>query len=275
MNGKPLKKPIKKAVRHHTKENQRKRIASKRKKKLIFRRFSLVFAFLSVIFGILFGVYFLLSKVFAVKNIAIQGSVNYSDSEVIEAGKLKTGDSLLFLNSKKIENNIYKSLANIDDVKISKKFPNKLIISLEDAIPTYYLKVENEYIVASAKNKFLTKSSQPPENIVGVIGLEVDVGKNGRLIYKNAEIGHLCEEILTSFKDKNIVNINEIDISDLQNITLTYDNRIKINIGNNVDVDYKILTLKEIINNKISKTEKGVLNLKDLKTENRTYFTYE
>lgn len=276
MNRELSKKSNIKRPKRPTKRGLRKKVFLKRKRrKFIFRRFFLVAIFLSVVFLFFFGIHFSLSKFFTIKNISVQGSSSYSDAEVISAGELHTKQNLLFLNSKKAENKIYTSLPNVDEVKISKKFPNNLIISLEDAIPTYHLKIENEYIVISAKNKFLAKFSEPPDNTVGLIGIEAEIKENGKVEYRNPESLKLMEEILNTLRSKEIENINEVDISDLQNITLKYENRIKINIGSQDDLDYKILTLKEILNNKISKTERGTLNLKDLKTQNRTYFTYE
>lgn len=276
MNKELSKRANIKQPRRPTKRKLRKKAILKRKRrKLIFRRFFLVAICLSVVFLFFFGIYFSLSKFFAIKNISVQGSSIYSDSEVISAGELHTKQNLLFLNSKKVENKIYTLLPNVDEVKVSKKFPNKLIISLEDAVPTYHLKIENEYIVISAKNKFLAKFSEPPDNTVGLIGIEAEIKEDGKVEYKNSESLNLLEEILNTLRGKEIESINEVDISDLQNITLVYEKRIKINLGNSEDIDYKILTLKEILKNKISKTEKGTLNLKDLKTQNRTYFTYE
>lgn len=276
MNGELLRRPNRKRIKKATnRESLRKKVALKRKKRLIYRRLFLVVSCLLVVFSFFFGVYFLLSKFFSVKNISIQGESKYSDSEIISAGKIGIGSSMLFLNSKNIENNIYKSLADIDNIKISKKFPNKLVVGVESAKPTYHLKVDDGYIVISSKDKFLTKVSEPPEGTIGIVGMECEVTEIGKVNYKNTELKSLFEEILGTFKDNGINDISEIDVSDLQNITLIYDNRIRINLGNKEDIDYKILTLKEILNNKISKTEKGTLNLKDLKNENRTYFTYE
>lgn len=266
---------IKRPKRPTKRELRKKAFLKRKKRKLIFRRFFLVAMCLSVVFLFFFGTHFFLSKFFAIKNISVQGNSSYSDSEVISAGELHTKQNLLFLNSKNVENKIYTSLPNVDEVKVSKKFPNKLIISLEDAIPTYHLKIENEYIVISAKNKFLAKFSEPPDNTVGLIGIEAEIKEDGKVEYKNSEFLNLLEEILNTLRGKEIESINEVDISDLQNITLVYEKRIKINLGNSEDIDYKILTLKEILKNKISKTERGTLNLKDLKTQNRTYFTYE
>lgn len=274
MNKKPLKKSKPMQNRKPIKKKSRKK-ATLMKRRLIFKRLSLVALCLFVVFSVLWGICFLLSKIFSIKNISIQGDSGYSDSEVISASGLDTGSDMLFLNSKDVESKIYMSFPNIDEVKVSKKFPNKLVISLESATPAYYLETENEYLVISSKNKLLMRALDLPEGIVGIVGLEADIKKTGKIEYKNAELEHLVEEILNLFKDKGIENINEVDISDLQNITLMYDNRIRINIGNSDDMDYKILTVKEIINDKISKTEKGTLNLKDLKTENRTYFTSE
>jgi hypothetical protein len=56
---------------------------------------------------------------------------------------------------------------------------------------------------------------------------------------------------------------------------INYDNRLKIEIGADEDLNYKVITAKEIIMNKIGSSEKGTLDLKNLKKENRSYFTSE
>ena len=265
------KQHVKKTGKSVRKSPDRKAIL---KRRIILRRFFLVLICSSFAFLLLFGLYFLLSKIFSVKHILVKGESEYSESEIISASEVGKETGILFLNSKNIENNIYKSLVNIDKVKISKKVPGTVIISVEKAIPAYNMKVGDEYLVISSKNKFLTKSSEVPEGTIGIVGIEAEIKSNGKIEYKDTELWNLFEEILNSFKYRGIDSINQIDVSDLQNITLMYENRIKINIGNKEDMDYKILTLKEIINTKISKGERGVLNLKDLEAKNRTYFTY-
>ena len=272
MHKKPIRKP-------RSKLNKKQKIRKSRKKSILrmlfLKRFALVFGGLVFLFSVFFGAYLLLSKIFAVKSIEVLGSNIYSEQEIISAGELHTGESFLFLSSRNAENKIYKSLVNIDSVKISKKFPNKIKVDVEDAFPKYYIKEGEEYLVLSEKNKLLEKTSEPPTFLIGIIGLEFSILETGKIEYKNKDYEKLLHEILDSCKDKNLDEINSVDISDIQNITVNYDRRIKMNLGDKEDIDYKILTAKEILNNKISKFEKGTLNLKNLRSENRSYFTYE
>ena len=275
MHKKPIRKPRSKLNKKQKIRKSKKKSILRRQRMLFLKRFALAFGGLVFLFLVFFGAYLLLSKIFAVKSIEVMGSNIYSEQEIISAGELHTGESFLFLSSRNAENKIYKSLVNIDSVKISKKFPNKIKVDVEDAFPKYYIKEGEEYIVLSEKNKLLEKTSEPPTFLIGIIGLEFSVLETGKIEYKNKDYEKLLHEILDSCKDKNLDEINSVDISDIQNITVNYDRRIKMNLGDKEDIDYKILTAKEILNNKISKFEKGTLNLKNLRSENRSYFTYE
>lgn len=275
MHKKPIRKPRSKLNKKQKIRKSRKKSILRRQRMLFLKRFALVFGGLVFLFSVFFGAYLLLSKIFAVKSIEVMGSNIYSEQEIISAGELHTGESFLFLSSRNAEDKIYKSLVNIDSVKISKKFPNKIKVDVEDALPKYYIKEGEEYLVLSEKNKLLEKTSEPPTFLIGIIGLEFSILETGKIEYKNKDYEKLLHEILDSCKDKNLDEINSVDISDIQNITVNYDRRIKMNLGDKEDIDYKILTAKEILNNKISKFEKGTLNLKNLRSENRSYFTYE
>lgn len=275
MHKKPIRKPRSKLNKKQKIRKFRKKSILRRQRMLFLKRFALVFGGLVFLFLVFFGAYLLLSKIFAVKSIEVMGSNIYSEQEIISAGELHNGESFLFLSSRNAENKIYKSLVNIDSVKISKKFPNKIKVDVEDAFPKYYIKEGEEYLVLSEKNKLLEKTSEPPTFLIGIIGFEFSILETGKIEYKNKDYEKLLHEILDSCKDKNLDEINSVDISDIQNITVNYDRRIKMNLGDKEDIDYKILTAKEILNNKISKFKKGTFNLKNLRSENRSYFTYE
>ncbi len=256
------------------KKRKRKRKSIKLQKvKLWFKRIFLVLFGLATVTGVIFGIVFLLSRFFSVNSISVNENEKYSSSEVIDAGDLHVGENLVFLNTKSSEEKIYKSLTYIDEVSVRKKFPNKIEVSVGIAEPKYSVKSGEEYWVMSSKNKILEKSPELSSELINISGAEIVANKFGKAEYKNLESKKLVEEILVAFESKELKSVKEIDISDLQNIHVNYDNRININLGDKEDIDYKVLTAKEIINNKISISEKGILNLKDLKDENRTYFT--
>ena len=144
MYKRPIRKPnaelnTKKRIRPKIKKSRKKAILKKRRM-LFYRRCALVIACLLFLFSIFGGTFLLLSKIFSIKSILVSGSNAYTEQEIISAGELRTGESFIFFSTKNAENKIYKSLVNIDSIKISKKFPNKIRVEVEDACPKYWLK---------------------------------------------------------------------------------------------------------------------------------------
>lgn len=262
------------------KEKRSKKILNKRRKKLKrvkamklwIRRFNLIFLCLFVLSFFCFVIYFVLSKFLIVKNISVKGSNLYSDFEIINSSGIKVNDSILFLNTTQSEKNIFCSLAYAEKIRIKKQIPNKIEISVEDAEPLYLTEIEGQYVTVSKNGKLLEKRSEILPEIVCVISEDIFIDEDKKIGYKNSDTEKLIPEIIEAFKNKGLNLIKQINLSDKDNITVNYDERISILLGCSDDIDYKVLTAKEIISNKIGVNEKGVLDLKNLKQENRSYF---
>ena len=95
------------------------------------------------------------------------------------------------------------------------------------------------------------------------------------MIYEDPDIKNIIHEISDACESKNLNLIKSIDISDKNNIILNYDNRINILFGDYKDIEYKILTISEIILNRINNTETGTLDTRELTETNRSYFNVE
>ena len=91
--------------------------------------------------------------------------------------------------------------------------------------------------------------------------------------YKLISYNSYCYLLSIVNNNKNIEKFNVMyNINSNNNIIVNYDNRINIELGNDSDIDYKITTAKEIILKKLSKTDVGRLDVKNIKSENRSYF---
>ena len=108
------------------------------------------------------------------------------------------------------------------------------------------------------------------EDLIYVVGAKFSINKC-TVNYEDKSVPILLEKLNNGFKS-NGLSLKEIDITDINNIIVNYDNRINIELGNDSDIDYKITTAKEIILKKLSKTDVGRLDVKNIKSENRSYF---
>ncbi len=251
------------------------RARAKRRKiklKLFFKRSSIILFILGIISLIGFGFYFLANKVFSIKDITFEGNTIYTDGEVLDKSGLKIGNSMIFLDSAKVENDIYKSFGKIDDVKVNKIYPNSLKIDIKVAEPKMCVHRDDGFYIISEGNRVIEIVDEQPSEILNVAGIDLTADSSGRVTYKDEKAHDVLDKVIAGISKIGLSNVKSVDVSNPTNIKANYDNRIDIIFGSEEELDYKMVTLKEIINNKINLGEKGTLDLRDLSHENKSYF---
>lgn len=208
---------------------------------------------------------------FNIKSIEILDTTKISQEKIIELSTIKIGDNLLKINIEHIEKNIISNALNIDDVVISRKFPNRLSIKIVESKPKTALKYKSNYYYLSAADRLIEKSdfnSHPELTLINGVDLEnITVGDYFKMTDKNNY--DLCKEVMTAIKESGLTNVNFINISDLANVRVYYKNLIEIKLGNANNLDYKFKVAKEIINSKLEKDDQGVL---DVQISGKSFF---
>ena len=245
------------------------------KNKKIRNRLIIICFVLGILLLIIFGINNVFNNFLGIKDIYCESNTKYTYEEIINSSEVKTGDNLLYLNKNKIKNNIYKKLSYIENVKIKKKFPNKIFIETELTNVKFNIFSENKYYLISKNSKILEEREEPITEYITIIGVNFSISDLGDMIYEDPDIKNIIHEISDACESKNLNLIKSIDISDKNNIILNYDNRINILFGDYKDIEYKILTVSEIILNRINNTETGTLDTRELTETNRSYFNVE
>ena len=250
-----------------------------RKKSRKFRTFKnrliIILLGLAVIFSLGLGALWVLNILFAVREIQSENTVKYEKEQIITASKIKKGDSLWLLNPTKCEMEICRDLTYVDEAKITKIFPNKVKIDIVLSEPQFTVFNGEEYFVISRNDKILERKSEIVPELTNLVGLNFSVLENRKISYEKPELKILAQNILDSFKNVGLPNIQSVNLTDVNNIVLEYDNRIKILLGGEENLEYKSLTAHEIIVNKIKANERGTLDLRNLKKDNKSYFISE
>lgn len=250
---------------------------NKKYKKIIINRLFIIFFVLLILILLIFGFVKLTNKIFGVKNIISESNNKYTSQDIINSSGINIGDNLLFLDTKKSKNNIYKNLSYIENIQIKKKFPDKIIINTNTSEIKYNLtsRENNKYYLISENSKILeTREENIPELII-LTGIKFSVSDLGDIIYEDNNIKNIIKNICDLCENKNLKLIKSIDFSDKFNIIINYDDRINILFGDSQDIEYKILTISEIILNRINNNEKGTLDIRELKNTSRSYFNVE
>lgn len=255
---------------------RRKKNRKKRKLKPEVKTYILLFM-LSFLF-----VFASFTLLFKIKKVYIYGCEKYSQQEIIEASGIRLGENLLLFNKDKAAENITNSFAYVEKTEISKKLPGSLEINIKLETPEFFIENNEKYFLISLSGSVLEISGQEFDGVLKVKGLTLNnldvlnsleyVDKKIVINYQNEQEKLDLEEIKNNVKNIFQDKIKEINIKNRDKITLSYENRIEIIIGDMKNINYKMQTAKEIISTKLCEEDKGSLDVSLVETDGKSYF---
>lgn len=220
------------------------------------------------------GVILSLTVLFTCENIEVQGVTKYKQEDVINKSGLTTGENLFLSDRTTAENNIKKAFPYIEEVKVSVKVPNTMEISVTEAVPAYFIKDGKDYIVISDKGRLLEHTDVVTGSVPVITGCKLTSNKIGDYAeVADQTVMPVLNDIAASLINNKVKGIKEINLSDMANVKLNYEDRINIILGVPENIDYKIRIAMKIINENLALTDKGELDVSNSKGENNaSYF---
>lgn len=238
---------------HNTSSRKRKR---KRKKNLK------LYYLLIFIFVLLAGVALSLTVFFNIEEFVVAGETIYDASEIKEASGIKIGDNLFRIKSRDIQQKVISKLPYIEEIKLKRSLPSKLILTTEQATPYVNIGTNDCYYLISTSGRILEELSEPQEDLIVVKGYNAVKTEVGEQIAPEFATKHdLLVDIISAIESAEIPQIKSINIADSIGISLNYDDRIDILIGSAADIDYKLAVAKGIIDDRANPNEKGIINV--------------
>lgn len=213
---------------------------------------------------------------FKTDEFVIEGeNIPYDTQQIVDASGLDYGDNIFLTRRKAAAKKIVNNFPYIENAEVSFRIPGTMIITLETAIPSYEVKVNDGYAVISAQGRVLEKSIEPYPNIPLLKGVRVTDTEVGHYInFENDTTRQILAEVIDNINENSVPDIYGIDISNTANIKLNYDNRITILLGVPEDVGYKLRTAMAIINHQLASTDKGDLDVSLANSDRKaSYFT--
>ena len=209
------------------------------------------FYLLLVLFVLCAGVLVIANVFFKVEVVEVTGLTKYPAQEIIDASGIQVGDSLVKLKGEEIGDKLTAAYSYIEEVKLHKKYPSTVTLEVLQATPVGAVEAYDGYILLSSKGVELERGVQElPADVPAVKGLYVGENQSEEaekeLNQKSATLAALQtameEEGFTSFAD-----FNYIDITDRLNIVLVYQSRLRIELGSESQLNYKLKFLKKAI----------------------------
>lgn len=254
----------------------------KRKKRmsLFKRRLLIVLAVLAMLLGTAFLAESLL---FRVTEVRVTGDQVYAEEDILSLCGFKTGDNLLLIPAADRERKLESQLPYIAKAKITRRIPGTVQIEITAARGLCSIEAQGQWHTIATGGKVLESGPQPREGLMQVLGVTPRSAKVGETIeLDEAEVSTVFMELLDIIGELGDEGQNpaeeftKMDLTDLSDIRLWYQDRVECVLGSTSQLEYKLrwgygnLTNSE---DGIGPEERGVLDLSYLPTKKRSYFT--
>lgn len=246
------------------------------KRKLFCYRLGIIFKLFALI-GAVVSVFAFFNRVFSVKEILVESDIPfYSLEEIIEAGDVKKGSNIFFCNKNEIKKNIEKKLPFASAESVKKKMPDKILINVKGLERFLCFKTASGYVLTDRLLKVLEVVPELKSRLPVINGVElVNVKLGEMLCFKDEEKSNVLSNLIDAIGGGLLNSIGSVNIEDVKDIKVVYENRILIKFGCIEGIEPKVTITKHILKEKIRGDEKGELDLSLYLDEGKVHFLPE
>jgi len=234
------------------KQTEERFVENAKRKQRRARKRRTVTPFLIVVSVFIFAaaVYLCLTMLFNVDRIVIEGNTIYNERDLIETSGIEKGENLFEVDTAYAENKLYSVYSYVEEVEVKRSFPNAVTIKIVEATPFSVIEEADGYTLVSAGGKVLERGlEEVPYDMLSVRGLSTVTNSED-----NAKRMELMKKIVNAMQDLGMEGYNFLDLTDTLEITMIYDNRVKLVLGNELELEYKLQFANNVISEKLSKT---------------------
>ena len=214
---------------------------------------------------------------FRISEVVVLGDSDYSSEAIIESSGIIKGEGLMFCSEDSIRKNIESKLPYVSEAQVNKVLPNKVEITVKKALPDAMFEADKKFIIIDRNSKVLEISNERNNSAAILLGAKPLTYELCNIVsYEDENTKKIINEIITDFNDNGIGNLTQINLEDQFNITVTYEDRIIIKIGNPIDIKYKAEMAATVMNSQsVVSANKGTLDVSLSLEDNKTYFKPE
>ncbi|HLA26429.1 MAG TPA: FtsQ-type POTRA domain-containing protein, partial [Syntrophales bacterium] len=172
--------------------------------------------------------YAISSPYFVIKETSVKGCRELTEKDVMELAAIKPKQTIFSVNIKAMVRRI-SSNPWVENVAVSREFPNRLIVEIKERTPLASCRVNNDYYLLDKDGALFKKlTSEDDVDIPVLTGYFRDGRMNSELF--NKTIG-LLKHLKTSKNFPAINVVSEINASEVSGLSLFTDNGFCLKLG--------------------------------------------
>lgn len=204
-----------------------------------------------------------------IKNIIVDGKSDYDSDKIISVAEISRGQNMLTVREKQVNEKVTAALPLISQVTLRYNFPETIELQVISTKAEIIIKNGSTYTCIDRTGKIVSlKKQKLQKDQFLVTGIKHDPFKVGdyfdivvpekvenedeqatqlRLTKQKEKLKYdTVKQIVSLLKDKKIYPC-KIDISNLEDIQVVYDSRIRIYLGDETRLDFKIDTAHDLM----------------------------
>lgn len=183
---------------------------------------------------------------FNCNSIEVEGNSRYTVEQILAPSGLEVGQNLLHINTAQAEKRISAALNYIDMVEVSKVFPTKIKITVNEAEKWFLVSQDGITAAVSRMGRIVELGSE--SGLPTVVGYEAEELIPGAAL-TSTESGKtsLPLQLLEKAESCGITGITLIDLTDRFDISIECGDNITLEIGGVADIDSKLAVGAEVL----------------------------
>lgn len=205
------------------------------------------------------GITLSLTVFFNMSKVEITGSAQ-TQEEVLEITGLELGGNLFRMDLKTAQDKLLQAVTDVDSVKVTRQLPDALAVEFVKSKPTAICFHAGRFDFISKKGRIIQQATELPKEYEGVLFGGVDLSKNkvGDFIASHDDF-RLHQAVLDELDAVGLNGITQMVVDQGGEITLSYENRITVQLGTRVELDYKMQIVKKVISEYVNQ-EEGIID---------------
>lgn len=212
---------------------------------------------------------------FKIRTIQVTGDTVYTAADILNLCGFQEGENLVFLSTEGKEEQLEEQLPYIEDAQILRHFPNSLEIRITGAQVAANVSNGSQWYAVSTSGKILAEISEPMDGVMTVTGLTLQDPVPGKPLQAQDEnYQQALDDILNVLRELDSAgDFTSLDLTDLYNITMMYQDRIQFQLGSTLELGYKLdFGLTKVVP-ELGADETGTLDLSLAPDVKKAYFT--
>ena len=243
---------------------------------------------LAITLAVVLALTFSISLFFNVEVITVSGAEKYDAWTVKEASGIQYGDGLLSFGKAKAVGKIKLELPYVNTVRIGIKLPNTVNIEITEWDVLYSIRDEgNRWWLLNSEGKIVdnvdSATAGEYTKILGVVLTEAAEGQQAKALETSNATDESGETLMSVVRASDQLNtalniitclecngiigeVASVDVTDLGNLELWYGQRFQVQLGDSMDLNYKIKCLKSVVKgtdekNSLKEYDSGILDI--------------